>query len=311
MTVYRNDLKGGTDGSGGLGRITPANSANSGDPFSHVVDTSTARWNYASVSGLGICAVRNADSTSGHLRGLEDNPSGRGGCRRTLIVGANPSSNVVQIQIRTMPGESLIGSLIRDSSNRFSINQGAGVGFVSDSLSGVISEGIYAVELFYTPADPASGGFAEYYVFDDSGTDVFSWSDTLTTNISPPAQFRGGGAAAEIAQDVLSEMAWGSLAEGVFGPAAQDDAGEDQTVEPWSLVTLEGTGPGPWSQVSGTPVTLAGSGTTRTFVAPPAWGNEELVFAYGTDTCKVTVLTATDFFITGTGPKPFYNEMVH
>lgn len=68
------------------------------------------------------------------------------------------------------------------------------------------------------------------------------------------------------------------------------DAGDDQVVEPWELVTLTGTpSGGTWTQVSGTPVTLAGSGAVRTFTAPASLSQQVLTFAYGTDEMTVTV----------------------
>ena len=68
------------------------------------------------------------------------------------------------------------------------------------------------------------------------------------------------------------------------------DAGDDQVVDPWELVTLTGTpSGGTWTQVSGTPVTLAGSGAVRTFTAPASMSEQVLTFAYGADQMTVTV----------------------
>jgi beta-mannanase len=66
-------------------------------------------------------------------------------------------------------------------------------------------------------------------------------------------------------------------------------AGPDQSVQPWSTVTLTGTGTGTWTQTSGTTVTLGGTGATRTFTAPAAMTAQALVFSYGGDTVTVNV----------------------
>jgi hypothetical protein len=89
------------------------------------------------------------------------------------------------------------------------------------------------------------------------------------------------------------------------------NAGPDQSVEPWSTVSLTGaasTGTGltyAWSQTSGPAVTLSGSGATRTFAAPPTMAGTTHTFSLtvtdGTglvstaDTVTVTVLPCTEF----------------
>lgn len=94
------------------------------------------------------------------------------------------------------------------------------------------------------------------------------------------------------------------------------DAGPDQSgVEPGVSVTLKGSVAGgtatsyDWSQAAGTPVTLSGSGVTRTFVAPATTSDDSMLFAFtatdsgGTtstpDTVTVTVLAATECIRSG------------
>lgn len=73
--------------------------------------------------------------------------------------------------------------------------------------------------------------------------------------------------------------------------AAVWDAGANQTVEPWSTVTLSGTpSGGAWTQVSGESVSLGGSGDVRTFIAPAKMTQHQMVFSYGgTSNMTVTV----------------------
>lgn len=94
------------------------------------------------------------------------------------------------------------------------------------------------------------------------------------------------------------------------------NAGADQTVEPWTTVTLTGTDTDTennvttraWSQVSGTAVTLSGSGATITFPAPPSIAGSTLTFRYtatdsgslsGTDDVVITVLPVTERAVIG------------
>jgi hypothetical protein len=70
--------------------------------------------------------------------------------------------------------------------------------------------------------------------------------------------------------------------------------GSDQTQEPWTTGVLDAVGLGAWSQVSGTAVTLTGSGQLRTYSVPKSLTGTTLVFGYGGDQCTNTVLPVTD-----------------
>ena len=83
------------------------------------------------------------------------------------------------------------------------------------------------------------------------------------------------------------------------------DAGPDKTAQPWATVTLTGTPAGStWTQTSGAPVTLAGSGATRTFTAPAAMTSQTLGFSYGGDPMTVTVAPARHGIVTASGVTP-------
>lgn len=66
--------------------------------------------------------------------------------------------------------------------------------------------------------------------------------------------------------------------------------GPDQTVNSWDPVTLTATGSGTWTQTSGAPQTLQVSGTTLTFTATPSMADQTLVFSFGGQSVRVTVL---------------------
>lgn len=79
------------------------------------------------------------------------------------------------------------------------------------------------------------------------------------------------------------------------------NAGQDQQVEPWATVTLAGSGPGTWSQISGPAVTLAGTGDVRTFTAPPSMSAQQLEFDFGGDTTVITVAQAKNGIVGAAG----------
>lgn len=99
------------------------------------------------------------------------------------------------------------------------------------------------------------------------------------------------------------------------------NAGVDQTVEPWSTVTLTGAGSSDpdgsvasyaWAQLSGATVTLSSSSAVSpTFTAPAAEAGNTLVFgltvtddsgtASAQDSVTVTVLPATEFCLSAGG----------
>lgn len=78
------------------------------------------------------------------------------------------------------------------------------------------------------------------------------------------------------------------------------DAGSDRTVAAGQTVSLQGTAlntTGSYTQTGGPPVTLTGSGSTLSFVAPGVGANTNLTFSFSgggaTDTITVTVTPAT------------------
>lgn len=70
------------------------------------------------------------------------------------------------------------------------------------------------------------------------------------------------------------------------GPVVTD------TIEPWTEIEFFAAGDGAWSQVSGPPVTLTGTGTNARFRTPASMTETTLVFAYGPSTVTVKVSRA-------------------
>lgn len=63
----------------------------------------------------------------------------------------------------------------------------------------------------------------------------------------------------------------------------------DQTVDSWQAVTLTATGPGTWTQTSGTTQDTQVNGGTLTFTAKPGMSSQTLVFDYGGKKVNITV----------------------
>ena len=106
----------------------------------------------------------------------------------------------------------------------------------------------------------------------------------------------------------VDDIAANTFADGFIGPwaasyTAPADAGADQlNLEPWTTVTLEGTGVGTWAQDPTDPVqvVLEGVGSTVTYQAPAVAGGCTLHFTYGGTPTTHTVLFPTDY--AGTRP---------
>lgn len=68
---------------------------------------------------------------------------------------------------------------------------------------------------------------------------------------------------------------------------------EERTVQPWTPVTLTSAEAGSWTQVAGSAIALGGSGSTRTFTAPPSMNNQVLEFAFGSKTFTINIPRAS------------------
>lgn len=124
--------------------------------------------------------------------------------------------------------------------------------------------------------------------------------------------------------DTIASYAYDETAIGLTTPydpnvAPTANAGIDQTVLAGSTVTLDGSGSSDsdgsisnyaWLQTSGDPVTLSGSGATRTFTAPYDMTEKVYVFeltvtdnggATGTDSVSVNVSAHPEWYLNGAG----------
>lgn len=99
----------------------------------------------------------------------------------------------------------------------------------------------------------------------------------------------------------LIGMAWDDGATDYCPDPKTGICASDQTVEPWTTANLVAVGLGSWTQLSGSAVSLAGSGKTRSYTAPVPSGvsSVPLVFGFGGDSVTNTILPATEFLKVG------------
>jgi hypothetical protein len=168
-----------------------------------------------------------------------------------------------------------------------------------------------------------AGSSSQLKVSVGSSTDVFAFGSGRFTNQTASARQGIGTASSGIGtmyfDDFTVAIGPGFLTESVFSnqpPFAS--AGSDQTsIEPWSTVTMIGTDSDSdgavasrtWRQVSGTAVTLTGSGNTASYTAPAAIISADLVFGYqvlddlgatsAENTVTHTILPATERAVIG------------
>lgn len=156
---------------------------------------------------------------------------------------------------------------------------------------GVFGERTSAAE---TDVSGVSGATKYAYLYDSSYASIETVTYTQETLATPQAS---GDTTVTYINSQTSNGA-GQLI-GIV-PTSSASAGVDQAdIEPWTTVTLTGTGVGSWSQVSGVSVTLSGSGATRTFTAPPSLSTQTLVFDYGGDQVNIGILPATEAMYSG------------
>lgn len=158
-------------------------------------------------------------------------------------------------------------------------------------ILGIFGERTSAAE---TDVSGVSGATKYAYLYDSSYASIETVTYTQETLATPQAS---GDTTVTYINSQTSNGA-GQLI-GIV-PTSLVSAGADQAdIEPWTTVTLAGTGTGSWSQVSGASVTLSGSGAIRTFTAPPSLSAQTLVFDYGGDQVSIGILPATEAMYSG------------
>ncbi len=318
MTLLSNTYQ----GSDGVYLTAATSGGASGDAYQIVNPSNTAAVAYSSlytnpITGIASTgkfdASLNTTSYIGEVRFVQ--PNAIQGAQQLVVkfTGAPTVSTCVLMQVRgTLQNGDLrvtTGGVIH-----MSLSDGTTVGLTGGTVVDMSpSSPWYVIDIWLTEGTTSSNGQAKFQVRDltnlttilqsgDSGTtrntgvqgtDVITdwrigkFTQTATMPLFYVAQHRANDGATDYIADPTPS--------GITGNAGPDQAG----VEPWTTVTLSATGTGTWSQVSGTAVTIIGSGAVVTFTAPASLNSQTLVFTYGGDQVNISILPATEAVYSG------------
>lgn len=320
MAVLSQSFENGTHGID----VTAGNSTPSGTAISPLT-SGAGTITYTSTPGELIAGTLSAKcyAPSGSYAYANWNGSAtRGGFYVKHRLPLATATGAVQV-IRSSAQQLLQVQLYANRRLAFSVN-----GVLVHTTTQLTLPGVYVIDTAISTGTNSTDGRAKFAVYDVNGNFAGGLTEVLEfTNIDA-----GSGASIAYLQAgkcnnttdesnyIIDDMRaiTGSYA---FGSATdlppEADAGINQTAEPWSTVTLDGsqsTDPDGtvtswnWSQTSGTAVTLSGTGPTRTFEAPAAIAQQSLDFSLTVsdgidsslpDTVTVTVMPTTERAVTG------------
>lgn len=310
MTLRQNTAEGGINGA----TVTTANSGGaSGTAFTTVAPTGTPTYQFKNnVAAHGTMSY-GITATAGNYVNLVFpivSAVTQASARFYFYLHTLPSAGQDLFQI--LAGGANVAMIGLSGTNRLAVKSKS---TTVNTFPTVLSAGTwYRVEIQAQPGTSTTDGTisCQYYQADSTTPvdPVYSASnvDAGTTGITN-VQF--GKMTSGTALDVsFDDIAWndgtltpiGSATNPAIPPTSS--AGTDQAgIEPFTTVTLTGSDGDTdgtvvtrvWRQVSGTSVTLTGSGTTRTYSAPGTISGASLVFGYkvtdnaGLDSSESTV----------------------
>lgn len=331
MALRQNNAEGQPSGT-----VIAASQAGSGDSFSAVTSTGSPTYEYTtSQYAHGSQSYHIDGTTSDQVRIDFTGASVAATAARLYLRFASlPSAATNLIEIRNVSGGQ--NAAIGMNGGKLQVKDTAST---PHTFSGTLSVNTwYRVEIQATVSSSAGTVSAAYYLGDNTSPVEAAYStsmaDTTDTNVS---YFRFGKPTTATAFEVYyDDIAWNYGSAAPIGPytalineAPTAHAGSDETVEPYSIVTLTGTDSDSdgtvasrvWTQVSGSPtVTLSGSGATRTYLSPGTLGGTTLVFGYqvvddqgassAQSTVTHTVLAATERAVVGGVEVPVNTKVV-
>ena len=298
--------------------LTTSTVVGSGDAFFSVpVANATARY-AAAAAQHGPMGVRFTTTATG----------GTAYITLGLAAGATTAGAQAYLKFATLPAVTMTFGLVRSSaaSNVISIQTTSAGKIVLLGADGVAMTGVDATYTLptatkirpwvkVTPVTTTTGVVEVKLFHNESTTESFSHTSSTVNLGTATAQYIRWGivGSSGVSGYVLDADDFYINDTGVNPGIVTNDtvtAGSDQTVEPWSTVTLTATantGTATWTQQSGTTVTLNGAGAlVRTFTAPADFAGAALVFratnGTATDDVSITVLPATDGLVVSTAP---------
>jgi len=337
MTTYSNNAAGGTNGTA----VTVANSGGtSGTPFGQVNKVGTGSVTFTNSHTVGVSplsyAVQAPSATDvAQLITPSYATVADGAARISFWFNTLPSATCDFVTVRNTSSVMCKAQILGTGKLRLT---NVSSGTLHDFTTTLTTGGWYTLDMQASARTTAGASRvqAALYVGDvaagTSPTETYDSgfaADLGTTGAIDHYRF-GKITATGVTMDVLlGRLAWSTFSPTLLGIPVNDqppvaNAGADQaSVEPWATVTLDGsasTDPDgtvtawAWRQISGTTVTLTGTGATRTFQAPASMAGDYLVFGLtvtddlavtsAEDTTIVQVLPATEFLATATGWQP-------
>lgn len=223
-----------------------------------------------------------------------------------------PSANNEFVGIRSASGN--MGRIVETTAGLLQLQNGAGVGISWAQGTFTRTVGVkYRCQVQVAKGTTTSNGTVVAQIYDDADTLLRSATTSTTNAGTVDATTARCGKVVTGSNDVnmdLDKFAFitGTTAQ-IDAVAANTppDAGVNQTVDAYTLVTLSATDPEQtpsWSQTGGSPtVTLGGSGAVRTFIAPAVRAGTMLTFqasdGMATDTMIVTVYPHNEWALVG------------
>lgn len=250
--------------------------------------------------GLAIATVQANSANACTFEWTDPTPASTIAVRCYILLNSYPSATCQgPINIRSAASGAL-GRLNMTSTGQLSMTLGSN-NVSSGTSSGTLDLGTwYRIEVTGTAFNTSATTLHTNVYLGDSSTaisaltlDIPAGSAAVTAALANLVRF-GRNNAAGSNDWVFDDLALNVGTSTQIGPSASGNAGDPQTVEPGTSVPLVGTGTGTWSQVSGTTVTLTGSGNNRSFIAPASLTQTDLVFGFGGSQTTVTVQAATE-----------------
>lgn len=315
----RNNAEGGTSGTA----VTTTNSGGASGDAWNVISGGTAIFD--SASAMDGSMGYKLTPTSGQICILRHTGfTGKTGAAQVnLTIDTMPGANEGLLTVRTSTDALVIDAGLRFD-NTYAIRNSAGSVMQHTTATYLAGD---KITLSWTVGTTTSNGTWSFSLYrSGSGTALETKTGTVDNlGTADWAYVQYGKSSADTWVGVVHIDGMAATDTGTTIPSANTaptaNAGVDQTVEPWSTVTLDGSGSSDsdgtvasyaWSQTSGTTVTLSSSTAQKpTFTAPASSSDATLVFSLTVtddggatstaDTVSITVLAATEFFLDGTG----------
>lgn len=335
MAIIQNSAEGGTNGT----TVTTGNSGGtSGTAFAQVTITGAPTCAFSS-------AVKAHGSLAYHLSGvsgdvaklyLGSTASSAAAVRVYMYLTSLPSAAQTLVQTQDSAFAAPVNININGTNNLFITNAAGSTVYTAPSALAAATW--YRLELQTVKGTTTSNGTISFQYYAGDSTTALGSFTSSTTNTGTNNSLRlvvGKQNSTPTLDAYFDDLAYDTTSTpiGVYtAPANQAptaNAGPDQAdIEPYTTVSLSGTDSDSdgtvvtrtWRQISGTSVSLSGSGASRTYTAPGTIAGDTLVFGYkvtdndGTDsledTVSHTILPVTERAAIGGSEVPVHTQTV-